>query len=248
MKNISYEVNNNICMGCGACVDTCPVKAIKFEFDETDWHLHPVVDETKCINCGKCVSVCPAKNEKTIENFKTFGFAAVAKDDIRKKSSSGGMFYTLANYILSKKGFVAGVVFDDKLTAKHIISNKIEDIVNMCGSKYVQSNPSGIYLEVEKLLKKDKLVLFSGTPCQIAGLRKFISKVYKNLLCVDIFCHGTPSPKVFDFYLSENFDKTKISNIIFRNKAHRNGTLGSLTVVMKDKKEFQINYDPNDNK
>lgn len=240
--NINNKVSKNLCCGCGACVSCCPVDAIKMDYDEQDWHLRPIVDKSKCIKCGKCLKICPAINDKIQENFEPFGYAAVAKDDIRQKSSSGGLFSLLANYILSKKGYVAGAVYDDNLVVKHIVSNKQEDIEHMRGSKYVQSDASSIYAEVEKLLKDGNLVLFSGTPCQVAAMKNYVQKDYENLWCVDILCHGTPSPKVFDYYLNENFDKSQIANVIFRNKDHRNGTPGSLTVVMKDGKEYYSEY------
>ncbi len=240
--NVKEKVSGDICCGCGACIDSCPTGALSFEYDDKDWHLHPLLDTQKCISCGKCLKTCPAINEKVVSDFEPFGYAAVSDDEVRMNSSSGGIFYPIAKYFISKRGYVAGAVYDESLTVKHIVSNSLEDVKRMQKSKYVQSDASGVYGEVEKLLKMGNRVMFTGTPCQVAALRLFLKKDYKDLCCVEILCHGVPSPKVFDYYLNENFVKSDISDVIFRNKKHRNGNPGSITVVLRDGREFYSEY------
>lgn len=240
--NVRDSVDFGICCGCGACVNSCPVNAIKFSCDEADWHLHPDVDTQLCVNCGKCLRVCPALKEKNKSNFEPYGYAAVAKNDIRRKSSSGGIFFVLASYVLSKKGYVAGAVYDENLRVKHIVSSNPADLERMRGSKYVQSDASQVYSAVCELLLSGKTVLFSGTPCQIAAMKTLVGGDDPNLICVDILCHGVPSPKIFDYYLNENFDKSQIETVLFRNKEHRNGMPGSLTVVMKNGDRYYSEY------
>ena len=240
--NVKTCVDFSACCGCGACAAICPTNAIQMEYAEKDWHLHPQLNSEKCINCKKCVNVCPALNEKSEEKFEPYGYAATASDDIRKASSSGGMFWLMARYILEKGGYVAGAVYDENLVVKHTLTNKIEEAEKMRGSKYVQSNASEIYPEILELLKAKKKVLFTGTPCQVAAVKAFVGKYSDNLICVDILCHGVPSPKVFDLYLCENFNKEEIETVLFRNKEHRRGHPGSLTIVLKDGREFYSEY------
>ncbi len=240
--NVNEKVSSDLCCGCGLCKSVCPTKAIAFDCNNDTWHLYPRVQPELCIDCSKCVKLCPAVNDKTFENFEPYGFAAVADDDVRKKSASGGMFYLLAKHIISKRGYVVGAVYDEDLNVKHIVSNSLHDIERMRGSKYVQSDASEAYGTAVKLLSEGKTVLFSGTPCQVEAMKRAAKGKEKRLICVDILCHGTPSPRVFDYYLRENFNKSDIQNVIFRNKKHRNGTPGSLTVVMKDGREYYSEY------
>jgi len=241
--NVNEKVAKSVCCGCGACVSSCPVNAIDFKYDDGDWHLRPEVNDTVCIDCGKCVRICPAIHDKPTSSFSPYGFAAVADEKIKSKSSSGGMFWLFAEQILSKKGYVAGAVFDDSLTVKHIVTSESEEAERMRGSKYVQSDASEVYEEVKRLLDSGNTVLFTGTPCQVAAMKNYIGHDSDNLICVDILCHGVPSPKLLDSYLEENFKtKSELKNISFRNKAHRNGAPGSLTVTLKDGTELYSEY------
>ena len=237
--NVNEKVSTSLCCGCSACADVCPVKAIKMGYDK-DWHLYPEVDNS-CINCGKCLSVCPQYQEKP-KNEEPIGYAVAAPDDVRMESSSGGVFYILAKYIIDNGGYVAGAVFDEQWQVKHILSNSLSDIARMQHSKYVQSQTAGIYSEVLAKLKEGVTVLFTGTPCQVAALRNFVGDKEYPLFVADILCHGVPSPKVFEYYLNENFDKSQIKDIIFRNKRHRNAAPSSITFVLKSGKTVYSEY------
>jgi len=206
------------CTGCGACWNKCPTDAIAIGHNEEGFYL-PYLDKEKCVNCGLCKKVCPQLN-KVISNTKTPEcYAVMADDKLRMKSSSGGIFSLFAEYILSNGGYVCGACYDKKnWFVTHIIINKTDDLKKLRKSKYVQSNTGNCFKEIEYLLKNGKPVLFSGTPCQVAGLKTFLMKDYPNLLSIDLICHGVPSPKVFDEFLKSLSDKSNITNIDFREK------------------------------
>lgn len=205
------------CMGCSACYNACPKQAITFSCDNTFFY-EPKVDYDKCISCKKCINVCPAIEYKTSNFVSPNVYAVYASDIERKKSATGAAFPIIANYILNKGGYVCGAVWDENWNVHHIIINNPEDLKRLRFSKYVQSNPNTVFTEIKKLLDADKTVLFSGTPCQNAGLQKFLGKDYPNLYSIDLLCHGVSCPKIWNDYLDENYDKSKITNICFRNK------------------------------
>ena len=240
--NVVDFVKGEKCTGCGACIAACPKDALLLSCNDADWHLHPKIDRNKCIECAKCVKICPAQSDKVQEDFVPFGYAAVAEDGVRLHSASGGIFYLLAKWFLSKKGYVAGAAYGDGMSVKHVVVSDMAGLEAIRGSKYVQSDASGVYREVKCLLDKGKRLLFSGTPCQVAGLKNYLGCDYPKLVCVDILCHGVPSPRVFEKYLNDNFDIKQVKNVIFRNKLHRNGHPGSLTVVLDDGREFYSEY------
>lgn len=189
------------CVGCSACVAVCPRNCIEMKEDREGF-LYPRVRKSQCIHCGLCEKVCPTKKFYPSRKEPLYVYAAINNSDtIRERSSSGGVFYTLAEYIIKHNGIVYGAVFDENWEVHHKGIGVIEDISLMQGSKYVQSKIEDCYCEAEKNLKIGKLVLFSGTPCQNAGLRAFLRKDYDNLYCVDIICHGVPSPKVWRYYI-----------------------------------------------
>lgn len=208
------------CCGCSACANICPHKAISM-VENSEGFLYPEIDETKCINCGLCEKACPILSNNN-GNFKNPDcYAAMADDETRKVSSSGGAFSIIAEYILEKNGYICGCTFDkNDLKAKHIVINSKEDLYKLRGSKYVQSDIGTTYQDVKELLENGKFVLFSGTPCQVAGLKSFLRKEYENLLTVDILCHGVPSPKVYRKYLNELLTSSneKVINVNFRDK------------------------------
>lgn len=190
------------CCGCSACVQRCPKQCISMRRDNEGF-LYPIVDTTLCVNCGLCEKVCPIINEN--EPRKPLkSYAAYSKDEgIRAQSSSGGIFTLLAEETIKKGGVVFGVKFNKEWMPIFSYAETSEGIAPFRGSKYVQAIVGNAYKEAEIFLKAGRKVLFTGTPCQIAGLKNYLHKEYDNLLTVDIICHGVPSPKVWDMYLKE---------------------------------------------
>ena len=199
-------INKKDCCGCNACVQRCPKQCITMHADNEGF-LYPVVNTETCIDCGLCEKVCPVINqEEPQEPIKVF--AAYNKDEkIREQSSSGGIFTLLAEETIKKGGVVFGVKFNEDWMPEFGYTETIEGITPFRGSKYVQAIVGNAYKEAENFLKQGREVLFSGTPCQIAGLKKYLRREYENLLAVDIICHGVPSPKVWDMYLKETCSK-----------------------------------------
>lgn len=232
MSNIE-EIAENLCCSCGACYNICPVGAISMQENEEGF-LTPVIDEAKCTNCGLCLKACPSLNTEFKNNPQPECYAAMADDELRMKSSSGGIFTLLAEYILDKGGYVCGAAFDDNWDVHHIIVNNKEDLAKLRGSKYVQSNTEDCYKQIKKLLDDDKYVLFSGCPCQVAGLYSFLGKNYEKLYTVDILCHGSPSPGVWQKYLNENFNKNDIIKINFRDKNKIGWSCSHCTISTKN--------------
>lgn len=206
------------CTDCGACRQICPVFAIS-QKENSEGFLYPWVDYDKCIQCGKCVDVCPVVNPVYQNLSEPKCYAAYTNDEIRMdRSSSGGVFTVFANSVLSRGGYVSGVVFDDNFKACHIVSDNPEDVYRMRGSKYVQSDTGQVFSEIKQLLTQGKTVLFTGVSCQVAGLKAYLGKEYENLFCIDILCHGVSSPGVFRKYLNESFDMETVQDIQFKSK------------------------------
>lgn len=217
------EENRNFCCGCEACKEICPVNCITMEYD-SEGFLFPVVNKEKCINCNECVSVCSIFSEKKnldekIKNTEVFA-AWNKNEEIRGKSSSGGIFSLLAENTLNNNGIVIGAIFNENNVVEHNFVNNIKDLYKLRGSKYVQSSTNGMYSLTKKYLEEGREVLYSGTPCQIEGLYKFLNKKYENLITCGIVCHSVPSPKIFSDYIKylENKYKSKVKNIFFRKK------------------------------
>lgn len=186
---------------------------------------YPIVDKENCINCGLCEKVCPVIQQGE-EHFPLNVYAARNKnEDIRMQSSSGGVFTLLAEEIIRNNGVVFGARFDDNWEVEHGYVGTIEKLSVFKGSKYVQSRMGSCYQKAKEFLEKGKTVLFSGTPCHIAGLRNYLVKNYDNLLMVDCLCHGVPSPMIWRKYLAEecislNMQPSSISSVFFRNKKY----------------------------
>lgn len=217
---MSTICNHEYCTGCGACYNICPTRAIKM-IKNREGFLHPQIDNKLCINCGLCKKTCPINNPQYNNYSQPKCIAAAANDEQRKNSSSGAIFPLLAEKILENKGYVCGAAFShNKL--EHIIIDSKEQLEKLKGSKYLQSNISHLYKDIQNLLKSNKLVLFTGTPCQIAGLKAYLKKDYENLLTIDLVCHGVPSPEFYKKYISElTLDKDeKVINTNFRDKIH----------------------------
>lgn len=215
----------NNCCGCRTCENICPVSAIKMKEDLSKMGFkYPIIDDSKCINCGKCTTVCPVNSKKN-KNKILFKAGAISKDDkIRKESSSGGMFTVLTNHILNKDGIVYGAFLDGtKLYHKKAINREERD--SFRGSKYIQSDMKDVYKDIGKGLKEGKLIYFSGTPCQVVALKKYleVSQIDdENLITQDFICHGVGSNKFFEQYISKKEKKyhSVVKKISFRAKKY----------------------------
>ena len=213
--------NKKDCFGCGACVQICPKNAIKLKEDEEGF-LYPEIDDSKCIHCNLCKKVCPVQNMPVINILrekKIYGMR-IKNSDILAKSSSGGGFFGICQKICQNNYVIFGAKYTKKLKVQHGYITDINDIQKFQKSKYLQSEIGNSYIQAKDFLEMGKLVLFSGTPCQIAGLRNFLKKDYDNLICIDIICHGVPSYKVFKKYIEyeENKNQKKLKEIVFREK------------------------------
>lgn len=207
------------CSGCAACKQICPQQCITMQYDKKGF-LYPVVDESNCVKCGSCIEACKKAHEDNIVTFKTY-IAYALDDEIRKTSSSGGIFQILAKYVLSKKGVVFGAVFDEEYRVIHKKTDIVEELNLYKGSKYVQSNVLNTYKEAREYLDRNVLVLYTGTPCQVAGLYGFLNgRRFENLISVSLICHGVPSPGIWDRYLAiqkANYNSS-INKVSFREK------------------------------
>ena len=219
---INIEEKNR-CSGCHACASVCPKTCIAMVEDEEGF-LYPKIDELLCIHCGLCENscpiICPTPIEKSESDILTY--AAYTKDNVlRMQSSSGGIFSEIASYVIENGGVVFGAAFDEAFGVRHIAVDSVADLEMLRGSKYVQSTIGEAYQKAEKLLNKGRLVLFTGTPCQIGGLCGYLKKNYDNLITQDIICHGAPSPMVWKKYItfSEKINKTKLDTVSFRDKS-----------------------------
>ena len=216
MSNVNI-LNKSECSGCSVCYKVCPHNAIKM-IENKHGFLHPVIDDKKCTNCSICIKRCHALNDNNFKEYPTI-YSAIAKDkNLLMQSSSGAVFPILANYVLDNNGYVCGASFDKDWNVEHIIVDNNDDLVKLKGSKYVESNASKTFDSIKTLLNDNKLVLFSGCPCEVASLFMFLNKKYENLITVDLLCHGVPPNKLWQKYLKENHDKSKIKYISFRDK------------------------------
>lgn len=236
INKLSYKE----CMVCEACVNICPQKCININTEIATVN-YPIIDEDKCINCGMCEKVCPiiSKFECNSENNKVY--AAMNLDNyIKQQSSSGGIFSLIAEEFLNNNGYVSGVTFDNSFKSKHIIIDDVKDLYLIRGSKYLQSENNYVYSEIKNILNSGKQVLFSGCPCQVAGLKSYLQGDYDNLTTVDIICHGIPSQRIFKEYVRilEKKYRSKIASVNFRDKStgwHNS----SIKITFENNKEYK---------
>lgn len=211
--------NKKDCCGCTACYSICPKHCISMQEDEEGF-LYPKVDISKCVNCNLCESVCPLINYKA-NDINTNIYAVKNKNlDVVSKSASGGMFSVLSDYVILREGVVCGVVYDDHFEVLHDLAYTKAESERFRSSKYVQSDLRNIFVKIKDILSSGKYVLFSGTPCQVAGLKSFLWKGYDNLLTCDIICHSVSSPKIFQNFMCYAQHKKKIKGINMRWKGY----------------------------
>lgn len=216
-----YFINKNDydCSGCTACMNICNHNAITMEKNEEGF-IYPVRHNDKCVNCGLCENICPFENP-LYRNDSPSVYAAYDKKE-RTGSSSGGIFYTIARYVINRGGIVYGAAYDDDLKVKHRSARTIEELEALRGSKYVQSDLNDCYRQVKEELKKGTFVYFTGVGCQIAGLYAYLRKDYSNLLTSDIVCHGSPNQEFFDEHLKyiSNQNQSKVKAYSFRDSRY----------------------------
>lgn len=236
--------NHFNCCGCGNCAVKCPKNAITIKYNNEGFYK-PEIDKSKCIKCNLCSKYCIIGKETFHLNKKSKLYIGYAKDNkVVLESSSGGIFRFLALSIISNGGYVSGPIFKDGIL-QHITTNDINVLKLMSGSKYLQSKINNTFSEIKSLLKDNKYVLFSGTPCQVASLKQFLQKDYDNLYTMDVLCHSVPSPKLFYNYVKELFNSdAPIDYCNFRDKTSGWHT-HSLKIILSDGKEY-INEFKND--
>ena len=205
------------CVGCGACVNACPKKCIEMRMDEEGFS-YPHIDKEQCVNCGKCYQACPTVQVQRMSKRPRVLAMINRSSVIRRKSSSGGVFYELAKSMIEFGGVVCAAAFDSDMGVKHIFVDKLEDIEKCMRSKYVQSDLGDCFRQAEQYLQSGTMVLFVGTPCQVYGLTSYLGRDWEKLFLVDLICHGVPSPMLWKEYIDEiGRDGTKINQISFRD-------------------------------
>lgn len=221
-------IDKNSCTGCSACYNICPVKCITMK-EDAEGFLYPEINSELCVECGKCMSVCPVElsHFTAVSSYPPVYLARGGTKELRLKGASGSAFTMIAmRFIDHYKGVVFGASFDEQYNVVHTYTEKSDDVFIFSKSKYVQSDVGKSFSDVKNFLDKGRYVLFSGTPCQIYGLKSYLQHEYEKLFCIDLVCHGVPSPKVFRKYL------------LWHEQQH--GKIESITV--RDKKLFHGYY------
>lgn len=193
------------CVGCTACVSICPVKCLEMLPDEFGFSYPKLKDGSKCLDCHLCEKVCPVfnKQEKTMKLPKAYAAFSLNRT-IQDNSSSGGIFTEISLCVLRQNGIVYGAAYDEDWKVKHIAVEQVDELYKLRGAKYSESILGNVFTEIKEHLQNGKLVLFSGTPCQVEGLKTFLNKKYENLICLDFVCHGIPSPMAWTAYIESH--------------------------------------------
>ncbi len=217
MKYTIEHVSKHHCYGCEACASLCPSGAIRMQ-ENDEGFFYPIIDGDKCIKCSLCYKKCPSVNFTDFGTERPTVYAMMAKDDIRKTSSSGGMMSCIAKYVFALKGVVCGVKRDADGELKFAFARNMEELEPIKGSKYYQAKIGNTYVEIKKLLDGGTTVFFGACPCQVAGLKNYLSRDYKNLITADVVCHGVPSKKAVDKYVETLSDLDDVRDLRFRDK------------------------------
>ena len=217
MRNKHIEIISlKDCCGCSACSSICPKHCISLQADKFGLN-YPQVELSQCIECGLCRKVCPVINSPSHTD-EVESYAAINKNEVnRVESSSGGVFIELATQVISKNGVVFGAVFDKDWSVYHCHAETIQEVIPMMRSKYLQSDVRKTYIEAKNFLDSGKTVMYTGTPCQIAGLHNYLRKDYDNLLLVEVICHGVPAPAIWQSYLREKCSELDTEHITVSN-------------------------------
>lgn len=243
---MNLVIDKTKCCGCGMCAEVCTQNAITMKTDPYGF-IYPVIDQEKCIECGACKKKCTFEKEPDVRE-SIAAFAAANRDEKQtEKSTSGGIFYTLAKKVLSDGGTVCGTGLTPEFGAKVMMVNTLKELEKLQGSKYVQSSMGDVYSKIKALLEEGKTVLFGGTPCQVAALKKYVGN-HNNLLLVDLVCHGTPNNQMFKDYLKnlEKEKKVQVLKFVFRDKKYVQDHAGSIVYrknnVEKTERVYQYEH------
>lgn len=235
--------NKKDCCGCAACYSICPKNCIEMKADEEGF-LYPDINKDICINCGLCEKVCPIINRTPEKKTKQEGYLVQIKDEkIRAESTSGGAFTAIAKYVLDRKGVVFGVQYDKDLNVVHSYVENEADLKLYRNSKYVQSKIGDTFKQAKKFLDEGRWVCFSGTACQIEGLKNFLRKDYEKLITIDLVCRAVPSPLLWKKYVEYQKNKygNNIKNILFRDKSFYGYNHSQMSIQMSDGKKVYHN-------
>ena len=218
---MSGKQNKEICCGCSACSNVCPKDAITMTEDEEGF-LYPSVEQKKCIQCGCCEQVCPVGNTTAPGHPYAAYLIQEMSDQVRLKSTSGAAVNAIAVNVLRNGGCVIGAELSEQVVCQHIVIENEEELRRIQGSKYVQSDLGDCFSVIRRELKKERLVLFVGMGCQVAGLKAYLNKEYDNLITIDLACHGVPSPGIFREYIEYLTKKhhKQVTNVVFRDKSY----------------------------
>lgn len=233
------------CTGCSACLNICPSDAISKKENKFGF-LYPVIENSKCINCRMCDEVCPISKDVFQDNSIQKAFAAINNNlDIQETSSSAGVFSLIAIYILNQGGVVFGAAWENKYSIAHRKIENKKELFFLRKSKYIQSNINYIFSEVKEELKKNRLVLFSGTPCQVAGLKSFLGREYEKLYLVDVVCHGVPNSNIYRSFIE--FEEKRWHRVIetldFRYKIPNKASYITAIKYKKGGRDY-LQYEP----
>jgi len=234
---LSTVCKKDMCTACGLCVNLCHHNAIKIE--DKLHSQNALIDTKRCIKCDKCYNNCPQNIIIPFREPIKWYQGWIDDSSDRSLSSSGGLAFALAKNMIANGGYVASCLLKDG-EFKFSITNSVEELYKFRGSKYVKSNPSLIYIPIKEHLKKGNKVLFIGLPCQVAGIKSFVgTRLMENLITVDLICHGSPSQKLLELFLTQyGLTLKSIDSISFRDKLNFNIRMNSKRIVpsgIKDK-------------